>query len=137
MIAVDTNLLARFYVDDPTDEEAARQRPLARSVLAGPDSVFVPATVVLELEWVVRAFYGFGPEEFARLVEHLAALPNVAVEGRDAVLHAVDLHRQGLDFADAMHLAASRHCRELVTFDRGFARRAARAGARPTVAEVD
>ena len=33
MIALDTNILARFYVADPADPEAARQRPIARRLL--------------------------------------------------------------------------------------------------------
>jgi hypothetical protein len=32
MIALDTNILARFYVDDPHDPEAARQRPISAVV---------------------------------------------------------------------------------------------------------
>jgi hypothetical protein len=31
MIAIDTNILARFYVDDPKDPEASKQRPIACS----------------------------------------------------------------------------------------------------------
>ena len=34
MIALDTNILARFYVDDPADPEASRQRPIARRIVA-------------------------------------------------------------------------------------------------------
>lgn len=56
MIALDTNILARFYVDDPKDPEAAKQRPIARRLLTESSQVFVPMTVVLELEWVLRAF---------------------------------------------------------------------------------
>ena len=134
MIALDTNVLARFYVDDASDLEAVRQRPVARRILAESESVMVPLTVILELEWVVRAFYGFGAEDFARVVEHLAGLPNVIVEDRPAVLAAVDLRRSGLDFADALHLVRSRGCERLVTFDdRGFARRAKRLGVLPRV----
>ena len=33
MIGLDTNILARFYVDDPNDLEAAKQRPVARRIL--------------------------------------------------------------------------------------------------------
>lgn len=33
MIGLDTNILARFYVDDPNDVEAAKQRPLAKKIL--------------------------------------------------------------------------------------------------------
>ncbi len=134
MIAVDTNILARFYVADPSDPEAATQRPLARRVLEEAEAVFVPVTVVLEMEWVVRAFYGFEAEAFGRVVEHLAGLPNVLVEDRTKVLEALDLHRAGLDFADALHLVRSERCDRLVTFDdRRFARRAAQLGTRPTV----
>jgi len=50
MIAVDTNLLARFYYDDPADREAVRQRTVARRVLIESPSVFVPASVVVGLE---------------------------------------------------------------------------------------
>lgn len=134
MIAVDTNLLARFYVDDPTDPEAARQRPIARRVLAEADAVWVPLTVVLELEWVVRAFYGFGADDFGRMVTHLCGLSHVVVEGRADVLAALEAHRAGLDFADALHHPRSEHCERLVTFDdRGFARRAGRLGLVPRV----
>ena len=37
---------------------------------------------------------------------------------------ALDWHDGGLDFADAFHLAQAVHCREMVTFDRQFARAA-------------
>lgn len=50
MIAVDTNVLARFYCDDPDDPEAARQRVRARRVMLESPAIFVPLTVVLELE---------------------------------------------------------------------------------------
>ena len=53
MIGIDTNVLARFYCDDPDDAEAARQRPRARRVMLESGAVFVPVSVVLELEWVM------------------------------------------------------------------------------------
>ncbi len=133
MISVDTNILARFYVDDPDDPEARKQRPAARRAMESP-SVFVPASVLLELEWVLRAFYEFGPADFAAVVNHLLGLPNVAIESRAAVTQAIDAHGAGLDFADALHLASSRHCETLVTFDdKRFARRAERLGLQPAV----
>jgi predicted nucleic-acid-binding protein len=110
MIALDTNLLARFYVEDPNDPEAAKQRPIARRILTDSPHLFVPLTVVLELEWVLRAFYGFGAAEFIRVVEHLLGLPNVRVEDWPRVVDALAWHGQGLDFADALHLRASPHC---------------------------
>ena len=134
MIALDTNILARFYVDDPADPEAARQRPIARRILSESAQVFVPLTVILELEWVLRAFYGFAAEDFVRVVNHLLGLPNVSVEEWSRIADALVWHAEGLDFADALHLLASSHCTEFMSFDdRRFARRAKRMGTTPTV----
>ena len=134
MIAVDTNILARFYCDDAEDPEAKRQRPIARRVMTESSSVFVPLTVMLEFEWVMRGFYEAAPEAFCRTAEHLLGMPHVTVESWQAVKDALDLHRRGLDFADALHWASSAACERFVTFDdRKFARRAGRLGIRPEV----
>ncbi len=68
MIGLDTNMLARFYVDDPNDPEAAKQRPIARRIVTGSEQLFVPLTVILELEWGLRAFYRFDASDFRRVV---------------------------------------------------------------------
>jgi predicted nucleic-acid-binding protein len=135
MIAVDTNILARFYCDDPEDAEAKRQRPRSRRVMLESPAVFVPLTVILEFEWVMRGFYEVEPETFCQTVEHLLGMPHVTVERWEAVKDAVDLHRQGLDFADALHWLSSAACSQFVTFDdRGFVRRAKRLKLVPEVA---
>lgn len=129
MIALDTNILARFYVDDPGDPEAAKQRPIAYEIFTTSPSLFVPLTVVLELEWVLRAFYRFDAAQVIQVMTHLLGLPNVNVEEVDRITAALGLLEQGLDFADALHLAGSRHCETLYTFDDcRFARRAQRLG---------
>jgi len=125
MIAVDTNVLARYYVDDATDPEAAAQRPIAERLMRESSAIFVPVTVVLELAWLLRAFYSFETEDCARVIEHLVGLPNVTVEDWPTVLESVRLHRAGLDFADSLHLVRSARCETFYTFDdRKFARRA-------------
>lgn len=134
MIAVDTNILARFYCDDPDDKEAVRQSPTARKVMLESRSIFVPLTVVLEFEWVMRGFYGASPDVFCRVADHLLGMPHVTVERWEAVQDAVYAHRHGLDFADALHCACSRNCECLLTFDdKKFARRAAKLGMLPQV----
>ncbi|MEB8475021.1 type II toxin-antitoxin system VapC family toxin [Acidithiobacillus ferriphilus] len=134
MIALDTNILARFYVVDPADPEAAKQRTIAHRLLTESSQVFVPLTVILELEWVLRAFYGFADKDFVRVVKHLLGLPNVSVEEWSRIADALAWHTEGLDFADALHLLASSHCTEFMSFDdRRFARRAKRLGATPAV----
>ena len=134
MIAVDTNILARFYCDDPEDAEARKQRPLARRVMVESASLFVPLTVMLEFEWVMRGFYDAERAAFCAAVEHLLGMPNVTVERWQAVKDALDLHMRGLDFADALHWASSAACERIVTFDdKRFVRRARRLGIEPAV----
>ena len=127
MIALDTNILARFYVDDPGDPEASRQRPIARRVMTESLSLFVPITVILELEWVLRAFYRFDATQVTRVFEHLLGLAHVNTEEAERVAAALPLTATGMDFADALHLSGSAHCAALYTFDdRRFARRGRR-----------
>jgi predicted nucleic-acid-binding protein len=127
MIAVDTNVLARFYCDDPDDGESRRQRPRARRLILDSPAVFVPLTVILEFEWVMRGFYGVEPEVFSQAIEHLLGMPHVTVDRWETVKDAVELHRRGLDFADALHWASSSDCSQFASFDdRGFVRRAKR-----------
>jgi predicted nucleic-acid-binding protein len=134
MIAVDTNILARFYVDDPNDSEAAGQRPIARAIMTNSPSLFVPLTVVLELEWVLRAFYRFEPAQIVRALEHLLGLSHVNTEESERIAAALPLTAEGMDFADALHLMGSHHCEALYTFDdRRFSRRARRLGCAPPV----
>jgi predicted nucleic-acid-binding protein len=134
MIAVDTNILARFYCDDPDDSEAKRQRPIASRVMVDSQAIFVRLTVIHEFEWVMRAFYESEPESFCDAVAHLLGIPHVTVERWEAVNDALSLHRRGLDFADALHLASSAACTQLVSFDdRRFVRRARRLQVTPAV----
>ena len=122
MKSVDTNVLARFFIDDADDPQAARQRPAAVRVMAEP--VFVSVTVLLEFEWVMRGFYVLPRPQIARVLQALAGIGHVTIEDRAAVLSAIDTFNAGLDFADALHLARSGHCESFVSFDQRLARRA-------------
>lgn len=131
MIALDTNVLARFYVEDETDAESKRQRTVARSVLVSNREFFVPLTVIQELEWVIRGAYGFRRSEAVKVFDHLLNLPNVEVDAATAVREATEWHRRGLDFSDALHMALAASCVELATFDRSLTKKADRLGVRP------
>ena len=133
MIALDTNVLARFYIEDEADAESRRQRAIARALLAAERKFFVPLTVVQELEWVMRGAYGFSRGDTVKVLEHLANLPNFDVDAEAAVRQATEWHRGGLDFSDALHLALSASCSALATFDRKVASKAARLRAKPPV----
>lgn len=64
----------------------------------------------------------------------MIALPRITVEGRDEIEAALSYCRKGIDFADALHLAASKACNEMLTLDdRGYARRARKLCLKPPV----
>ena len=135
MFALDTNVLARYYVDEENPSRATRmQREAARRVIESGGELFVAKTVLLELEWVLRGVYGFARRDVLRAFENLLALPNMEVEDRAAVESALAGLRSGLDFADALHHSSSRACAAFLTFDtRRFVRRARRMALTPPV----
>lgn len=131
MKAVDTNVLARFFINDPDDAEAALQMPAAVAALSG--TVYVPVSVILEFEWVMRGFYELPRDNIQSIFQALCGLENVVVEDRDIVLAASAAYQQGLDFADALHLARSSHCQAFLTFDQRLQKRAKAARLSPIV----
>ena len=131
MRALDTNVLARFFVDDADDAQAAKQRPAAVAALS--ERSFVSLTVLLELEWVMRGFYELPTREISRVLRALASIEHVTLEDRDTVLVALDAFDRGLDFADALHLARSSRAAAFATFDQALAKRSKRLGLAPPV----
>jgi predicted nucleic-acid-binding protein len=132
VIGIDTNVLLRFYIEDESDTEAKRQRKAAASLFSGSAVLFVPKSVLLECEWVMRAIYGYASEHVLTVFDHLLELPHVRVEDAEIVDAAIRAYRGGLDFADALHLATCANCDSFATFDdRQFARRAAKMGMLP------
>lgn len=131
MKAVDTNVLARFFINDEDDREAAKQRPAATAVMS--DAVFVPLSVILEFEWVMRGFYELSRKDIQRVFESLCGLENVQIEDRGIVLTALNSYQLGLDFADALHLARADFCSAFLSFDQRLKKCAKSAGISPAV----
>lgn len=134
MIGLDTNVLARYYIDDASDVEAQKQREAAKKLIESDQPLQICKTVLLEFEWVLRGYYGFTPKQIAAVIEHLAAQPHIDLEDRETIDRARSYLAVGLDFADALHLASYADCTSVASFDeRKFARRAQRAGLAPKV----
>ncbi len=125
MIGLDTNMLTRYFVEeDGADAATQRQRQAARHLIETGQPLFLPKTVALELEWVLRGYYGFAAEQVLLMFDHLLAHPGLSAEDRPALEQALAGLRSGLDFADALHHASCRGCDTLASYgDRGFAQR--------------
>jgi len=129
-VALDTNVLVRLLTND---DPAQAQR--AAALIDGSPACFVPITVVLELEWVLRGAYQLSRPAVIHAFEGLMAIGHLHVEQEELVLRALEWHRQGLDFADALHLVRSEGCGALVSFDRALVRPAAELKLTPAVRE--
>jgi len=123
VLAIDTNLVVRLLVRH--DDEQLRR---AKSLLASSE-VFVANTVMLECEWVLRSAYKFDAASFVKGFRSFAGLANVKLEDPRLAVAALEWHEQGMDFADAMHLARAEGCEAFVSFDKGLAKAAAKVGA--------
>jgi predicted nucleic-acid-binding protein len=98
-IALDTNLLVRLLTND--DPAQARQ---VADLIDTSAACFVPFTVVLELEWVLRGAYQLSREAITHALRGLIAIRHLHLEQEEQVLQALEAYGQGLDFADALHL---------------------------------
>ncbi|HRH20974.1 MAG TPA: type II toxin-antitoxin system VapC family toxin [Brevundimonas sp.] len=120
MRAIDTNVVVRFLTND--DKSQAKAARLA--VEAG--DIFIPTTVLLEAEWVLRGAYGFTGAEIVAAMRGLVGLPGVAVENPARLAQALDWMSRGMDFADALHLSSATGCSAFLTFDRRLVKAAAK-----------
>lgn len=134
MIGLDTNVLARYYIEDAGNLESRRQREAARRLVEGGTALMIAKTVLLELEWVMRGYYGFDREQIQSAFAHLLSLPQLQVEDRELVGRAMSHYRDGVGFADALHHAAYSACTSVVSFDETFGRKSKRLGLVPSVA---
>ncbi len=118
MTGVDTNIIVRLLTgDDPGQSEKAR------ALFKRPD-VFIPETVMLESEWVLRHAYDFETMVIHDAFSKLCGLPNIILPNPHRMQTALQWYAEGMDFADALHLAASQGCRTFFSFDRKLVRKA-------------
>ena len=134
MIGLDTNILARYYIQDESDTEAERQHQLALKLIESGEPLMVCKTVILEFEWVMRGYYQFTSSEVCAVFQHLLSLQHIVIEDHSSIQRAIANFELGFDFADALHHASYKNCTSIASFDdKKFARRAKRNGLMPSV----
>ncbi|HEX3129021.1 MAG TPA: type II toxin-antitoxin system VapC family toxin [Thermoanaerobaculia bacterium] len=115
MISLDTNVVVRVVTADDPDQLA-----LALKVMRSAEDLWLCRTVLLEIEWVLRYTYKLSRQTVLETFIRLLGYPNLSVEEPATVRLALDLFSEGMDFADALHLASSRGADRFVTFDRNL-----------------
>ena len=118
MRSIDTNIVLRFITNDDPN-----QSPRARELIAA-GGLFVPVTVLLETEWVLRSSYRFDRLRVVGALRRLVALPGLTVQHAAEVSRALDYAAGGMELADALHVALSSNCTDFVSFDGPLSRKA-------------
>ena len=119
MSALDTNVLIRFLVADD-----ARQFEIAKAYIESvpPDeTLFVPLSVSIELEWVLRSRYEMDKDSIISIYIQLLESREIAFQEEDSIEVALSFYSDNnADFADCVHLAVTftHHQTPLMTFDR-------------------
>ena len=122
MLAADTNVWARAYLNDD-----AAQASKARSALAqarSEEGVFVPLLVLAELSWVLRSRWE--RERVLKTIEGLLQTHGVSVEHPALARRALEAaHKGRVGFADHLiaEVAFEFGAREIITFDKDFGRK--------------
>ncbi|MBT6274341.1 MAG: type II toxin-antitoxin system VapC family toxin [Chromatiales bacterium] len=124
MPALDTNVLVRYVVRD--DPAQLREAERVISLYEGErEALFIPITVALEFEWVLRSAYEVAKPAVLELFGRLLDSRELRFQEESVLERALYLYRDGnADFADCLHIASALSVGEdpLLTFDRRAAK---------------
>ena len=121
MIAVDTNVLLRFFLHDHAEQGRVARRFFERLADSG-ETCFVSSVTMAEFIWVLQRRYNVLSEQLPAIIETILGVPNLTVEHEPALRHA--LAATGGNFSDRLihFVGATVGCERTVTFDRRFAK---------------
>lgn len=120
MIALDTNVLVRYLVqDDPKQAKIATQ--FIESNCTDDEPCFIGQIVLCELAWVLESAYDQDRHQITHIIEELLQVGQLEVQHPEVVWRALnDYKNSNADFPD--HLLArvnqSSGCDCTVTFDK-------------------
>lgn len=125
--AIDTNVLVRILVQDPTaPDQCAAARRLVDDATAAGEPLLVSLCALLETEWVLRSRYKVNRKELASALISILEAPGIEFEHDATVEEALYLLDQfpTADFADCLLAARATYLgrSRCVTFDAGAAR---------------
>ena len=106
MAALDTNILVRWLTNDDAKQCAIVVRLFDAAINTG-ERLFVTVTVMLEVEWVLRAKYHFDRKKVTAALNALLDVTELEFQTESALEQALWLFKQtgSRDFADCLHIA--------------------------------
>jgi predicted nucleic-acid-binding protein len=107
MPALDTNVLVRYVVQDDPKQTRIAQRYIEQFA-DQETSLFLPTSVILETEWVLRSVYRFSKHSVIDVFVGLLEAREMTFQDEPSLERAVFLYREhNIDFADCLHLATA------------------------------
>lgn len=119
MKALDTNILVRFLLNDDKDQ-SLKVYHLFKKAEQENHQFFVPALVILELNWVLNKHYQLSRHDTIEALQTIMGLPILVVEYADVIYdcltHAKD---NTFDLSDLLigYIARANNCITTLTFD--------------------
>lgn len=124
MIALDTNVLVRFLVEDDARQSAAAAALVERAVQSN-DALYVSGIVLCETVGVLTGSYGVPRLDIVKTLQDLLRAKHLTFDNPDRLARAVDSFAIGRgDFADYVirEDAFAAGCSSIATFDRDLLR---------------
>ncbi len=119
MIAVDTNVLVRYIVQD--DKTQAHKANRLIESLTPDDPGFIGTLVLCELNWVLKAVYKIPKPARLSTLENILSVSAFEIENIDLCIKALQAYKTGkADFSDYLirETAVRAGCVSVVTFDK-------------------
>jgi predicted nucleic-acid-binding protein len=119
VIALDTNVLVRFLVEDDA-AQMERARRLLQAAVDSNSSCYVSDVVMCEVVWVLERSYKFRRTEISQVLGRLLRARSLTLSSSERLARALEAYVAGRgDFADYLireHARAS-GCEAVATFD--------------------
>jgi predicted nucleic-acid-binding protein len=120
MIGLDTNVLARYLLDDDRTQSAQARRAIFNRLDRG-ESVMICAATFLELEWVLKSRADLKKADVIAMLRMLTEVRELVIDDVDSVIEALHSYENAnVDFAECLFHATYRRrgCDGMLTFDR-------------------
>lgn len=121
MIAIDTNILVRIFIDDTNVSQVKKSRDLAKKA----KRVYLVTTVIIEMVWVLSRAFKLSKQQILAVLQEIYENSAFILENESIFLQALLLFKaNNADFSDCMILSSSQAAKvkEIYTFDDKFAK---------------
>jgi len=124
MLAIDTNVLVRLFVDDDSRQHATVKKFFKNLDESG--LVYVSLVAITELVWVLESVFELSKEQITEILTSLLESQQVTCQNSVAIYYALQSYSKGADFADTLiaALAKDAGCSKTLTFDKGAVKKA-------------